>query len=202
MADDDPRKLMDVLSAPLGDLVAQVGLGVAEAQRALDTQAMDTFRAIYAGEDGACEALRAAGYRPAFYQIPECTAEIQVALSMSGQGSSGGGGSGGGRKGVRLYAAPVDATYANSYGFNIQASSKLSFRIVPVPPPAALDGQVPVPTATGRTLKEARALLASAGLGAAPDDDTAADGTPVRGQDPAAGTLVAEGTVVSLVTKT
>ena len=41
------NNVLDALSVPLGDLIASIGRGVAEAQRALDTASIAALRDIY-----------------------------------------------------------------------------------------------------------------------------------------------------------
>ena len=118
--------LLDTLSAPLGDLIASVGKGVAEAQRAMDAATIASFREIY--EEGGPEfasSLRAIGYQPTWYRIPKAEAEIAVSLTIAG------GGHGEGR--LRMYATPVDATFTNRFEYNVQATSRVRITIVPVP---------------------------------------------------------------------
>ena len=56
MAIDD--ELLDVLSAPLGDLIASVGRGVADAQRALDAASLEALREIYGSDEECCAGCR------------------------------------------------------------------------------------------------------------------------------------------------
>lgn len=186
--EDDLDPLLNGLSGPLGDVIAQVGEGLAAAQQALDLQALENLRALAVGEGPADQSLRDIGYRPTFYHIPECTVEMKVALTLSGRISRQGR-----IKGRGLYAMPVDAGYANGFDYGVEASSKLSFRIVPVPPPADLDGRVAVPRLIGRRLDEARATARGFGLEVQPDPAGAPDDALIDGQSPEPGEIVAEG---------
>ena len=76
--------LLDAPPAPLGDLIASVGLGIADAQRALDLASFDVLQAIYGSTDGPYRELQRIGYRPNWYHIPEATGEISVALTVAG----------------------------------------------------------------------------------------------------------------------
>ncbi len=159
--------LTDALSAPVGDLIASVGRSMAEAQQAMDAATIANFKEIYSEDGEAFEALRKLGYRPTWYQIPEVSAEVKLALTVSGAKetqSTGGGGRPVLKSAIRLYANPVDATLTNKYGFNYQASSKVTFRIVPVPPSAAAEGMQVVPKLEGITLSEAEARLRELGI--------------------------------------
>src|SRR5689334_14430654 len=77
------------LAAPLGDLIAAVGRGLAEAQQSLDLGTIEAIRALYAGSGGDLEILRRFGYQPTWYRIPELQAEITLSLSVHGTAASG-----------------------------------------------------------------------------------------------------------------
>ena len=186
MAIDD--ELLDVLSAPLGDLIAAVGRGVADAQRALDEASLEALRAIYGSDEEVLRGLQAIGYRPTWYQIPEAESEIQIALSVSGTEASTPIGGPAPRTKVKLYAAPVDAGYSSRYNFALTASSRLKFRVVPVPPSSAAEAIRVVPSLVGLPLGEAQARLSMLGITAVHAD--AAGSAVVRTQTPAPGTIL------------
>src|SRR5262245_15606676 len=149
---DDLSQLTRARSAPLGELISAVGRGVAEAQAALDLHTVETFKAVHGGDEENYRALREVGYQPTWYRIPEVAAEIYVTLSVKSQEQSSGSQGGPppeadaleenaddqpeapptGR--IQLYATPVDASFSNTYDYQLRACSQLKFRIVPVPP--------------------------------------------------------------------
>ena len=188
---DDPSKLMESLSSPIGDLIAQVGRSVADAQAALDETALANLQAIADSDNVDLAALRAIGYRPTWYHIPECAAELSVALSMSGRRSESGN--------QVLYAAPVDAEYGNTYNYDLKASSRLTFKVVPVPEPATVEQQVVAPRLTDMNLGEARSRAIGLGLSVTAADVD--DNTMVIGQEPAAGELMPNGGNIELLTE-
>lgn len=168
---DNPLQetMSDGFAAPLGDVIAAVGRGVAEAQAALDRASLQATLSLYEGDgDAGTDMLREIGYRPTFYTLPETSCEVQ--LSMRVGGSSASDGSANASPGTprllqsRAYATPVDAGFANRFAYQASASAKLTFKIVPVPPPMALDDQRPVPTLAGRTVAEAESALARLGF--------------------------------------
>jgi hypothetical protein len=181
---DDLLQITRTLSAPLGELIAAVGRGVAEAQAALDLHTVETFKAVHGGDEASYRALRELGYQPTWYRIPEVAAEIYVTLSAHGEERSSGSSAepapgtpaleGGddqpdeataGR--IQLYATPVDASFSNTYDYQLRACSQLKFRIVPVPPSDGADGMKMVPAdlnVTGRPLRDARARLTQLGM--------------------------------------
>lgn len=174
---DDLKEITHALSAPLGELIAAVGRGVAEAQWALDMHTVETFKAVYGGDDATFDALRQLGYQPTWFRIPEVAAEIYVTLSASGEERSGAtttaaateqdvaaqGDTAPGR--IQLYATPVDASFSNTYDYQLRACSQLKFRIVPVPASGQADGMKLVPRdLVGMALRDAQTLLTQQGI--------------------------------------
>lgn len=153
----------DGLAAPLGSVIAAVGRGVADAQKALDEASLAQTLAIYEAQGTEGEALlREIGYRPTFYVLPDTTCEVQLSMRIGGSGGPDGSaatGEPGSLPTARTYVTPVDAGFANRYGFQMQAAAKLSFKIVPVPPPAALDDMRSVPDVAGQPAEVAIAML-------------------------------------------
>ena len=200
MATSDIKPLLEALSCPLGELIASVGRGVAEAQRELDHASLATLQDVYARGDGLFGKLQKIGYRPTWYHIPEAEGDLQIALTISGNEASGGAGTtppaGAARSKVKLYATPVDAGYASRFGYTLNASSRVKFKIVPVPPSNAADALLAMPALTGLTLSEARARLSLLGItGTLP---SAADSAVVTSQQPAPGTLLGSNTPVTV----
>lgn len=183
---NDPANLIhDVVAAPLGDVIASVGAGVAAAQHALDEASLAAVLDLYTESDNErIRLLQAIGYRPTFYALPETTGEVRVSLKL-GNGSAGTTGRGvrppainpttsetsivPARLGLnllpaKLYATPVDAGYANQYGYTADVSATLTFKIVPIPPPQGADELRLVPDVTGRRADAAGAALEALGL--------------------------------------
>lgn len=199
----DPRNLLETLSAPIGELIAAVGQSVADAQRSMDAQTIANFQSIYSDEDSsAFEALRSIGYRPTWYHIPEVTAELNVALTVSGtvesQALVGSPSSSNNQLAprVRVYAAPVDAGYTSKYNYELKAASAIKFRIVPVPPSPAAEALRVVPEIGGQAWSLARALLQRLDVPYRLPDPAPADTDVVASQTPAAGTVLAPDQVV------
>ena len=194
--------LAESLAAPLGEVIAAVGQGVADAQRALDDAALAATLAIYEQQgDAGAELLREIGYRPTFYVLPDTSCEVQVSMRVGGSGGADGSAGTARRPGhigkARTYVTPVDAGFQQRFGFEARAAAKLTFRIVPVPPPAALDDARPMPTLEGQPVPDVLAALDRLGLSAALLDvdgkavaDDAAAAMTVKSQSVAAGRLV------------
>lgn len=201
MADPDTRPLLDALSCPIGDLIAAVGRGVADAQRALDEASLATLSEVYSRNDGLLGELQRIGYRPNWYHIPEVESELQIALTISGEQRSGapsGASAAADRKPrLKLYAAPVDAGYSSRFNFQLQATSRVKFKVVSVPASNAADAIQAMPALTGLTLGEARARLTLLGI-TATFPTGATDAATVAAQEPAAGSLLNSATSVRI----
>lgn len=200
MAAFDEKQVIDALSLPLGELIASVGRGVADAQRELDAASISALQEIYSRGDGLYAELQRIGYRPTWYHIPEAEGDLQIALTISGQETTTPTPATTSRPGaarIKLYAAPVDAGYVSRFGFNVQASSRVKFRIVPVPASSAADALQVMPTLVGLSLGDARARLAQTTI-VATFPAGAPDTAVVATQVPAAGALVIPGQSVTV----
>lgn len=233
----DPNLIPDVVAAPLGAVIASVGAGVAEAQHALDEGSLGAVLDLYTdSDDERIKLLQAIGYRPTFYALPETTGEVKVSMRL-GSGAAGSDGTAvkplpvtssataitAARLGLNvrpatLYATPVDAGYANRYGYSANISATLTFKIMPVPAPPGADELRVVPELVGRTLEAARTGLEVLGLatviaageaaggggaGDGADGDGTTDGAApadsvVTAQEPVAGTIRSLGDEVVL----
>ena len=177
-----PRR--DHLYLPLGDVIREVALGIADAQTGLDAASFRTaelmggrltLRDPDTGElvdengdptdtpvvtstevvfgtdidqDGNRVphevSLMELGFVPTFYQFVDTTIEMRLSVRLTGEGSS--------SSRVRsstsfwaptgrttvVHASTVDASFANSYGYDADLATKVSTKLVPIPPPAAL----------------------------------------------------------------
>jgi hypothetical protein len=134
----------DLLALPFAEVVAQLAIGVSEAQRELDRNTVDRLLQLVKatappeapdGREGviqALERLKTAGLLPPFYQFVDTEVEVRMALSTSRDTSLGV------RAGVTLSALTIDATYAQKYGYRAEGASVLRTKIVPVAPPEQL----------------------------------------------------------------
>jgi hypothetical protein len=194
----DPRELLDSLSAPLGDLISSVGSSVAAAQAAMDAATIRALQHLYADGSGELSALRAIGYQPTWYQIPEVTAEINIALSISGSTTESRGPGPTGKKALQLYGAPVDASYANRYSYDLKAASTLRFRIVPVPPSPAAEQLRAVPGLVGLSWSDAQRILEAAAVPYRTPSGTPTPAMVVRAQSREPGALLSPGDLLEL----
>lgn len=216
MPSDLSKLVSDVTAAPLGDVIAAVGAGVAAAQAALDAGSLAQTLEIYSESgDAGLAMLRDIGYRPTFYTLPETTGEMQVSLRLS-SGQAQNGAAPAPRPLLaglaapmrsRVYATPVDAGFRNQFGFDAQVTAKLTFKIVPVPPPLAMEDIRVVPALAGRNFAEAQLVLETLGLAASPVDKDGAEITDAKPDatiiktDPAAQAITPAGSRITLTLK-
>lgn len=134
-----------MMSVPMEELLTSVGRGVGAAQAALDRHSIEIQQLIDSDP-----VLGQYGLQASWYQIPSTQLELKIAVAMQQPAKPTP------APGVlpealgplsdlplarplpRLWISPVNARYANQFGFNTTASSTVSLTIVPVPPPAAV----------------------------------------------------------------
>jgi len=193
----NPKEFMnDTMAAPLGNLIASIGEGVADAQAALDAGSLAQTLALYDNEDGDImnKRLREIGYQPTFYTIPETKVKAKISLAMSQSGSSSQIQSNRLSK-VKMYATPINATNTNKYNLNVNASVELDFTIKPIPAPEGAELRK-TPDLIGKTLTEAQDVLGEFNLNyeILAGDDT----KKITIQSPEAKTTVRASDVISL----
>lgn len=229
MAKDFEDLVQNVLAAPLGEVIASVGRGVAEAQFALDQGSIAATLSLYMNDDEetrdrALQALRDIGYRPTFYALPETTGEVRVSMNLGNAAQSsksapvpGNAAAPAARLSAltarraslaKAYVTPVDANYANRYNYSAEASAKITFKIVPVPAPDGGDELRAIPDLSGLTVAAALERLEQVGLRGEVVDRNGDAVEPVNttvaltGQDPAPGALGRLGDEVLLIINT
>ena len=111
----------EVLISPLSSMVREISAGVAAAQRELDAASIAS-QAQLATEHPELQAL---GYQVTWYQIPEAAVEMRMALHFEKKDAA---------SAPRMYVAPFNTKYRNTFSFSADGSSTLKLRIVPVPP--------------------------------------------------------------------
>ena len=141
--------LNEMIAVPLGDLIYSVGKGVGEAQAALDAGSLAQTKAIYSSKntDAFLLSLKEINYQPTFYVIPETEVELQLSLSVSGTSTSTAStatppatiSNPSLRLAKKLYVTPVNASNANKYNIDLNATTKIKFKIVPIPPPVSIE---------------------------------------------------------------
>lgn len=151
------QQLLDV---PFSDMVANLGMAIANAQCALDKNSIEILKmmgqedtvelpmvkvsyndksnGIKVEDDGFKTSMIGAGFQPTFYQFAETVIEVKIAISMSYESSSeytyGSKTELKNKKKTFARTTTVDATYSSKYSYNAEGSSLLRTRLVPVPP--------------------------------------------------------------------
>jgi hypothetical protein len=215
-----PSNLLDTLSIPVGDLIYSVGNSVAQAQHQLDAQAIENFKSIYREGEHALSELKKIGYQPTWYHFPETTAELRIALTVAGSyegttstqpttGSSHAtpAGTKMQMKAMKLYAAPADGAFTGKYNYDLRASTKITFKIVPVPPPVAVAEMAIAPDLVSEqtTVAHAKLRLGERGIPATFTHEEAgkdvSDDYIVTKQDPGPGEIVLAGSEMTITVK-
>jgi hypothetical protein len=124
-----PDEIEEVLLRPLGDVLAKVGEGVAQAQRAMDLNSLATQTLI--DND---PVLSEYGLQATWYHMPEVTLELKMSLTLKRETRTDASGR------VRLsklsmLAAPHNAKVQNTLGLDVQGTSTVKARIVSIPAP-------------------------------------------------------------------
>lgn len=125
MADE----IEEVLVRPLGEVLARVGEGVAQAQRAMDLNSIATQTLI--DND---PVLSEYGLQATWYHMPEVTLELKMSLAMKRETKTDASGRVLASK-LRLLAAPHNAKVQNVLGLDVAGTSMVKARIVSIPPP-------------------------------------------------------------------
>ena len=85
------------------------------------------------------------GFVPTFYQFVDTMIEIKLSLRLTGTGgnhsrvSQQGNTWGQSARSLSIHASTVDAGFASSYGYSADMATTVTTKIVPIPPPAALE---------------------------------------------------------------
>jgi hypothetical protein len=153
MPDSGLGDMVETFSAPIEHLIVALGQGIADAQRALDLNSIQTQEALDSDPQTAQLGLQAT-----WYQFPKVDLELKLALSMAQSGSQPSTPAVATphlninpallRASTRLIAQPVSATYQTQFSYDAQAASTLSLSIVPVPAPRPSDSSTNPPRMT------------------------------------------------------
>lgn len=140
---ETPQVTRSLMSAPLPQIIEQLGLSIAKAQGALDANSVKIAQQMAETEVEIGEEtynLLSLGFTPTFYAFTEATVEAKLSFSMSettetsvdvGVSASGG-------VGFVMVAASVDIGYARKFSVSSEGQSSIAARIVSLPPPDML----------------------------------------------------------------
>ncbi|MCS6854922.1 MAG: hypothetical protein NZ523_09255 [Elioraea sp.] len=123
------EEIEEVLVRPLGEVLAKVAEGVAQAQRTMDLAAIATQTLI--DND---PVLSGYGLQATWYHLPEVTLELKLSLALRRETRRDGTGRVLERR-LSLLAAPHNARVQNTLGLDVGGTSSVRARIVSIPPP-------------------------------------------------------------------
>jgi len=146
--------LRDEMFTDMVDMVVNLGRGIAIAQQEMDEQAIRTQKEINTDPK-----LRGMGLTASWFTIPDATFNLKLNYSISREESST---SAAGKS--KFLVTPANARSQNYFKLNEGMQSELSIKFASVPPPPQVSQPIVVPTLIGKTLDEAKTVLADAGL--------------------------------------
>lgn len=126
--------------APLPDIVEKLGLAIAGAQFALDTNAANLAKTMAETDveiGGQNYNLLSLGFTPSFYAFTEATVEAKLSYSMSEGTTFGGSVEVTASGGVPFFmaAATVSASYERKFSVSAEGASSVAAKLVSLPPP-------------------------------------------------------------------
>lgn len=147
------RITKEILNAPLPEMVKTLGIGIAQAQRALDKVSMELAKELVdtkvdmGGEE---YSLLSLGFTPTFYQYVDTVLEMKMSVSMSqttefGVSTSV---SAGVNVGFVAVSASVSASFSQKYQYSAEGSSMLRTKLVAVPNPPVFEQRLRTMIAT------------------------------------------------------
>lgn len=122
-----------ILIEPLEDILLHVGRGIAQSQLELDRNSLATQILIDNNKD-----LRETGIKATWYHFPEVNIELKMNLFLHGivekkdekiQSIK-----------MKIFSAPINATYKNTFDYDVAGSSTIRAKIVSIPPPIEFKG--------------------------------------------------------------
>lgn len=149
----------ELLAVPLPEMVMKLGLGIAEAQRALDENSVQTAQMLAEttvplvmavtqtiAADGGVSftsaepidvSLLQIGLLPTFYQFSEATIEVTMDIKTTTSSETNIKVSAKAKVGFGCFSASVntDVSYNRKFGKEVKGTSRLMTKMVPVPPP-------------------------------------------------------------------
>jgi len=152
----------ELLAVPLPEMVMKLGLGIAEAQRALDENSVATAQMLaettvplvlavtqtiaadgtvsFTSADPVDCSLLQIGLMPTFYQFAEATIEVTMDIKVTTSSETNIKVSASAKVGFGCFSASVnvDVSHNRKFGKEVKGTSRLMTRMVPVPPPARI----------------------------------------------------------------
>ena len=156
----------ELLDVPLPDMVAKLGMGVADAQSALDTNSLQTLKALTEADkidvvtriektiaaDGTISFTENTtemtpfqlGLFPAFYQFSEATIEVTMDIKTTTSSETDVTVGAEVKGGFGLWSASVntEVSHNRKFGKEVHGTSRLVTKMVPVPPPKRIEPEI------------------------------------------------------------
>ena len=158
----------ELLAVPLPEMVMKLGLGVAEAQRALDENSVETAQLLaettvplvlavtqtiaadgtvsFTNADPVDVSLLQIGLMPTFYQFAEATIEVTMDIKTTSSRETNIKVSAKAKVGFGCWSVSVavDVSHNRKFGKTVHGTSRLVTRMVPVPPPPRIAPELTV----------------------------------------------------------
>lgn len=158
----------ELLDVPFPDMVAKLALGVADAQRSLDKNSVETAVALagttiqvipaitqridanggvtFENAEAVPMSLLQVGLNPAFYQFSEATIEVTMDIKTTTATETSIKTGIEGKVGFAAWSASarVDVSHNRKFGKEVRGTSRLFTRLAPVPPPPRIFPEVTV----------------------------------------------------------
>lgn len=137
---ETPSVTRALVTAPLPQIIEKLGLAIAEAQYALDTNSVALAKTMSETEveigDNSYNLL-SLGFQPSFYSFTEATVEAKLSFTMteSTETSVAVGVEARVNYGVFMAAASIDVSYARKFSVSTEGASSIAARLVSLPPP-------------------------------------------------------------------
>lgn len=135
-----PSVTRALVNAPLPQIIEKLGLAIAEAQYALDTNSIEVAKTMAETEVEIGDSsynLLSLGFQPSFYSFTEATVEAKLEFSMfeSTEFSAGLEVKGKINTGIYMLAATVNVAYSKKFSVSSEGASSIAARLVSLPPP-------------------------------------------------------------------
>ncbi len=129
-----------LVTAPLPQIIEKLGLAIAEAQYALDSNAVEIAKKMSETEVEIGDEtynLLSLGFQPSFYAFTEATVEAKLSFTMteSTETSIAVGVEAEVNYGVFMAAASIDVSYARKFSVSAEGASSIAARLVSLPAP-------------------------------------------------------------------
>ncbi len=137
---ETPSVTRALVTAPLPQIIEKLGLAIAQAQYALDTNSVAVAKTMSETEVDIGDTtynLLSLGFQPSFYAFTEATVEAKLSFTMTEttETSVAVGVQVGVQYGVFMAAASVDVAYSRKFSVSTEGASSIAARLVSLPPP-------------------------------------------------------------------